>query len=97
MMKGMNKTQHKIAYQGETLMFETEGSEPLPNDWTKFRLKSSDKQFIRVFGKEQITLSLDLQTAYSPEGDIDYNERSPEQTILVREIWEEIRKHTQPV
>ncbi|RYF85806.1 MAG: hypothetical protein EON98_05530 [Chitinophagaceae bacterium] len=87
----------EISYRGGKIGFEAVETAPVPNGWKSYTISSGEEVFARVFGDRQITLSLNPQLPYSPDSDAAYDDRTPEQTIVIKEIWDEIRKEVQAV
>jgi hypothetical protein len=60
------------------------------NDWVQFEVGSEDEKFLEVFQQSPTRLRIKPQREYSPESDLE--SRTPEQTIVVGAIWNEIQR-----
>ena len=67
----------EISYKGGKIGFEAEEAAPVPNGWKSYIISSNEEAFARVFGNQQITLSLNPHLSYSPDSDAAYEDRPP--------------------
>lgn len=82
----------EIEYQGNKVVTQTAQGNALANGWIEFQVKSNDESFTNVFGTDEVRIVTKPSLPYTPENDLDYDKRTPEQTILVKEIWDNIHQ-----
>jgi hypothetical protein len=91
-MKRVWDTVSELQHQGNTVVIRTARGETLANGWTEFHVASNDQSFTNVFGEDEVRIVIKPSLPYSPENDLDYDKRTPEQTILIKEISDIIRQ-----
>lgn len=84
----------QVTYKGRKIPIQIAKGDVLGNGWMAYAVRSLDAGFIDTFGATEVQLSVKPELPCTPENDPDYERRTPEQTILVKEIWDCICNQT---
>ena len=82
----------EVSYKGAKVAVQVAKGEILSNDWIEYHIKSEDDAFRDIMGENEIKIAIKPSLPYTPDNDLVYEQRTPEQTILVKEIWNFIRQ-----
>jgi hypothetical protein len=82
----------QLNYKGRKIAIQIAKGAKLANDWTQYHVKSNDDSFEHTMGEKEIQITVKPSLHYSPENDLDNEKRTPEQTIIIQEIWNHIRE-----